>query len=107
MGMPVFLVVLYDPNRNAIPLSIGRTSDGARGIAVFTEQLLAERCRDNWQAGARVLQVSDINAWLQFVQLFATSLKVDYVAIDPHELNQGKTAWILCQDILARGADPL
>lgn len=93
------LVVAVEKHDGVEPMMC-QLPDGSLGAAVFTEELLATRCRDAWKKNA-VIGELDKPALNEYLQFAAQILGAKYASFDPHPSDEGKSANILIADILS------
>lgn len=96
---PVLIVVDEKPD-GVEPLTVA-LADNSMGVAAFTEQLLAERCRDSWRKNAKIVSV-DKSSFREYLKAASEILGAKYASFDPHPAGtaKGKSANVLIADIL-------
>lgn len=101
LNYPVYLVVVFGPGDFAEALVIESISDGNRGVAVFTEELLAKAYRDTSKRGAEVVQLNSHSDMANLIDDFAKRLNATHIAIDPISNNGKQPAWIPLAELSA------
>ena len=102
--MPKFLLTypvyaVLDREGNAfVPLHV-KYPNGLRALAIFTEPLFAERCRDVWRISAKLHQIENNDDFLQLLQQ-SVGIGLDHVTIDPpEEPGKGKVVLVSINEI--------
>ena len=89
---PINAVILQTA-KTASAMLVRRRKDGVIGIALFTEELFAERSRDNWNKDADLFEIQDREQLIGLVRDFISGGGISHVAVD-HQQGDDKAAWI-------------
>jgi hypothetical protein len=92
---PLYLIV--DPRRGHTPLVVVAEDESLRGIAMFTEELLAERVRDAQMPGGEIWKVTRESLETVHLPLFK-SWGYSHVGIDTHE-HTGQGRYVPIEDL--------
>lgn len=97
---PLYLIVDFRAGNSAEATVVQRVEDGCRGVAVFTEELLAERYRDASKQPAELVKLKSPDDMANLIDDFVKCLRATHVAIDPNFNNLKQTVWIRLKDFL-------
>jgi hypothetical protein len=94
---PLYLIVI--PSKGCAPLiCVSEDDESIRGVAMFTEELFAERTRDVQSPEGVIWKVQNADALeTHHIPLFKT-WGYKYVAIDPHE-ETGRGSYVPIEDL--------
>jgi len=100
MLYPVYVVNDRKSDGSGVEPLTGGRADGTRAITVFTELLLAERCRDAWRREAQVDQLTTPDEFCRYL-LAAQSVGLNWVVFDPHAVVGKSARFVPIAEILA------
>jgi len=99
MVYPVYVVNDVKSDGSGVePLTAGR-ADGTRAITVFTEPLLAERCRNSWRKEARINELATPEEFCRYLSA-AQSVGLNWVVFDAHAEVGKRASFVPIADIL-------
>jgi hypothetical protein len=95
---PLYLIVDFQRGNSAEAVVVEGFDDGCRGVAVFTEELLAERYRDDSRRNVELVKLKSRQDMENLIDNFEKGLQVTHVAIDPIFNNAKKAVWMPLND---------